>query len=819
MQFDQQALTIAQAMQIGRSHHQAGRLPEAERICQSILQADPNHPDALNLLGIIAHQAEKYGLSVELIEKAIRHQPSNPDFLNNLGLANRGLGQLDKALACYDGALALRPDHVRVWSNRGNVLQELKRFDEAIVSYRKALLIKPDYAEAHTNLGNALKHRGEMDEAIASYSMALSFKPDLADAHFNLGTALRDQGKFQEAVASYRRTLSLRPEMAQAHYHLGTVLKVQGKLEEAIECFRMALLFKPDLAEAHNSVGAALKNQGKLEQAIASYRRALSFKPEYAEAHSNLGVALRDQDKLEEAVASYRTALSFKPELAETHYNLGVALKAQGRRDEAIACFYRALSCKPDFAEARWAIAVSTIAIVGGAGETPANRRTEFEVALTELDNWFCAERVKEGFKAVGSQQPFHLAYQEEDNRDVLSRYGALCFRLMDDWLQRQNLEPGREAPRGNTRLGIVSSHFYNHSVWHALVQGWLQQLERERFQLHLFYLGTIQDDQTALARRNATTFSDGKGGLRQWVETILAQRPDALIYPEIGMDPMTVKLASMRLAPVQICAWGHPHTTGLPSIDYFVSAEGFEPDDAAGHYTERLIRLPHLGCFYPLIPTDPADLDLGALAIDGTLPLLICPGAPFKYAPQHDWVLVDIARKLGRCQLVFFRSHLKEQSDLLQQRLRSVFAQAGLKYDDFAVSLPWQPKRAFHGLMQRADVYLDTIGFSGFNTAMQAVECGLPIVTREGKFMRGRLASGILKRIGLAELVASSEGAYIALAVRLAKDSDYRRHMRERMQESRNALFNDLAPIRALEDFLAKAVNAIAPSPRRSSL
>jgi predicted O-linked N-acetylglucosamine transferase (SPINDLY family) len=107
---------------------------------------------------------------------------------------------------------------------------------------------------------------------------------------------------------------------------------------------------------------------------------------------------------------------------------------------------------------------------------------------------------------------------------------------------------------------------------------------------------------------------------------------------------------------------------------------------------------------------------------------------------------------------------------------------------------------------MKCADAYLDTIGFSGFNTAMQAVECGLPIVAREGRFMRGRLASGILKRMGLSELVATSEEDYIAIAVRLAQDAEYRRRMRERIVKTRHILFGDLAPVRALEEFLINA-------------
>ncbi|TMH83033.1 MAG: hypothetical protein E6H47_13295, partial [Betaproteobacteria bacterium] len=92
------------------------------------------------------------------------------------------------------------------------------------------------------------------------------------------------------------------------------------------------------------------------------------------------------------------------------------------------------------------------------------------------------------------------------------------------------------------------------------------------------------------------------------------------------------------------------------------------------------------------------------------------------------------------------------------------------------------------------------------FNTAMLAVACGLPIVTREGRFLRGRLASGILKRMGLPELVGQSEEDYVALAVKLARDTEYRAHIRERMAASRHALFADIAPIRALEAFLVKA-------------
>ena len=137
--------------------------------------------------------------------------------------------------------------------------------------------------------------------------------------------------------------------------------------------------------------------------------------------------------------------------------------------------------------------------------------------------------------------------------------------------------------------------------------------------------------------------------------------------------------------------------------------------------------------------------------------------------------------------------------------RLAAAFARGGLDVGRYVRFVPWQTREGFFGLLGRADVFLDSIAFSGFNTALQSVQCGLPIVTLEGRFLRGRLAGGILKRIGVHELVVDDEEAYIALAVRLAQDPAFRGEMRRRIEAGRAALFEDLAPIRALEAFLAQ--------------
>jgi predicted O-linked N-acetylglucosamine transferase (SPINDLY family) len=297
-----------------------------------------------------------------------------------------------------------------------------------------------------------------------------------------------------------------------------------------------------------------------------------------------------------------------------------------------------------------------------------------------------------------------------------------------------------------------------------------------------------------------------GKRELLQWAKTISASELDVLIYPEIGMDPLTVKLASLRLAPAQAATWGHPETTGLPTIDYYLSAEGLEPPNAARHYTERLVQLPKLGVCYEPLAVDSLPLDLAALGLPADVPLLLCAGTPFKYAPAQDRVWVEIARRASPCRLVFFRPSETEASTALEERLTRAFAGAGLRFADCATFAPHLDRGRFFALMRRAHLMLDTIGFSGFNTAMQAIECALPIVSREGQFLRGRLGSGILRHIGMDALVADSDDAFIELAVALARDSKRRDELRDEIVRARSALFGDTAPVRALESFLAAA-------------
>jgi predicted O-linked N-acetylglucosamine transferase (SPINDLY family) len=683
------------------------------------------------------------------------------------------------------------------------------RLADAESIYRRLLEDNPANADALHLLGVVALQRGNASESVDLISQALGFNAENAFALNHLGEAYRALKFPEDAIVCFERAIKLKPDLFQAYNNMGNTHQSQGDAGLAIVCYRKALEINPGYAEAYVNLGNIYQQMGGWGDAIKSYEQALAIRPDFAEAAFNLGNVLKMIKRQDDAIPHYRKAIAMKPDFALGYLALARALQEVGERDEALACFRRASALNPEDPEARWGLVMTELGLVQDNRNAVEDYRAAFARGLNDLDAWFKADRTRDGFAAIGTQQPFYLAYHEQNNRDLIARFGALCGRLGKDWQDRQKIAFAKPRGGARVRVGIVSAHLCDHSVWNAITKGWFAHIDPRRFELHAFSLGQTRDQHTAFAKAHSARFVDGPTTSHQWADAIVAEPLDIVIYPEIGMDPMTAKLACLRLAPVQATAWGHPETSGLPTMDYYLSAAAFEPPDAQNNYTEKLIPLANLGVCYDALEVANDDLDIGALGIDRSRPTIVCPGTPFKYTAAHDRVFVDVAKRLGRCQFLLFKHPRGKLSAQLMGRLRTAFSRAGMNVEEYFVEVPWLSRAHFYSLLRQADLYMDTIGFSGFNSAMQAVECGLPVVTREGKFMRGRFGSGILRALAMPELIAESDDAYIDLIVQFASDRQLQRMTNDRIRNSRNALFGDATAVRAFERFLARVGDA----------
>jgi predicted O-linked N-acetylglucosamine transferase (SPINDLY family) len=436
-----------------------------------------------------------------------------------------------------------------------------------------------------------------------------------------------------------------------------------------------------------------------------------------------------------------------------------------------------------------------------------AMRRGRYAAALDNLAADAAPAMVRSLAAAIGSAQPFFLPYQGEDDRALQAVYGQLACRVLAATEPAAPLA-SRPAPGERIRLGIVSGFFCQHTIFKLFLEGWMTLLDRSRFEVVGFHTGRTADAQTARAAGWCDRFVQGFRSPAGWRDAISAVAPHVLLYPEVGMDPIAGRLAAQRLAPVQCVTWGQPETTGMPTLDYFLSSDLMEPPDGALHYTEKLVRLPQLGLCYLPEPLPATRLDRAALGLHPTAPVYWSGQALYKYRPLYDQVFPRIAAAAGSCQFVFIgfaKSNAVTAS--FRERLDAAFAAYGMDAGEYCIVLPPMSPEQFIAAVGVADVVLDTPGWSGGKSTLDCLAQNPAIVTLPGRFMRGRHTDAILRRIGCEATIAGSLDEYVAIAARIGLDVEWRTQVRQAVARGKDAAFRDLHYMRALENFLADAV------------
>ncbi|MDY7020543.1 MAG: tetratricopeptide repeat protein [Cyanobacteriota bacterium] len=702
---------------------------------------------------------------------------------------NHQLGELEKAEFIYQKLLfQIQPNH-------------LKEYDFLTKIYHIILM----------DFGNVLQKQGKLEGAIKYYQEALKYKPDFAEVYYNMGCLWQQQDRLEAAIKSHQQVLKFKPSFFQAYNQLGIIFQQQGEFEKSAQFYQQALKLNPNFADAYNNLGNLFKAQGKFEEAIQVYQKAIHLQPNLAQTYSNLGNVLKEQNKLKEAVESYQKAIDLNPNLAEVYRNLAAILRRQGKVEESIEYYQHAFQLNPELYEADLGTCISQLAIIYTDLEDIQQGRSQYQNCLQDLTNRYQNLSPKQQAKAasaVGSLQPFYLAYQGLNDRPLQQIYGQIIHQLMSSRYPQfsQPISNLKVVENEKIRVGFVSGFFCHHSNWKIPIKGWVENLDSEKFELFGYYTNLKQDDCTEVAQKAFNTFVKGPLLLEQWCKIIQRDRLHVLIFPEFGMDSITLQLGCLRLAPIQMTSWGHPETSGLPTIDYYLSSDLMEPDNAQDQYTEKLVRLPNLSIHYTPLNISPITRTKAEIGLRENEVMFWCCQSLYKYLPQHDDVFPQIAQQLKNCKFVFIK-YMNDDServtDIFSQRLSIAFDQFGLNAQDYCVFLPPLKARLFAGTTALSDVFLDSIGWSGCNSSLEAITCDLPIVTLPGELMRGRHTFALLKMMGLKETIAKNKQDYISIAVRLGQDVEYRQQISQKIAENKHKLYGDLKPVRALEDLI----------------
>jgi len=672
-----------------------------------------------------------------------------------------------KGTAAVGGAAQLS-GHLIALLEQAVQFQTEGRLGEAEALYGQILLQDPANAFANHLLGVIMQQRGDPLAAIDLVGKALAQDPGNPEMLNSLGNAQMLAGQFTDAEQTLLQILQSRPDHAGALAGLGDIRFVGGHYDEAEQIYRKALLANPGNSGALNNRGIALHALERIEEAKDCYRQALKLNPNDLGALKNLANALMSEGALAEAAEIYDRAIAVQPDDTGLRVNRAMMLPVVPSSVAEIADYREALVGNMD-----------ALIAAGGRLREPAR-----EAGVTG----------------------FYLAYHASNDVPVVKKitemYRALCPSL--EWVA-DHCRTTLESVKGRKyRIGMLSHHFHNHTIG-KLNRGFVEHLDRDRFEVTLLRTGTISDAVSNAMERAADRTIHLPEVLDAAQQMVADEKLDVLFYPDIGMDAFTYYLAYARLAPVQATSWGHPVSTGIPNMDYFISSDDLETGEEDHHYSETLVRLKTPPTCYGRPKKPEKTMTRTDFGLSETANFYLCPQTLFKFHPDYDAVLGRILEADPNGHLVIISGRYPNKQRLLFERLAKAFPD----HIDRLQFVPRMAQETFMQLILNADVVLDPMFFGGGNSSAEAIALGAPIVTVAGAYLRDRVTYSFYKAMGFEDLIARDAEDYVNIAVRLATDDAYRGEMVARLNRHSDRFFENMETVRELEQFFIAAIEA----------
>jgi predicted O-linked N-acetylglucosamine transferase (SPINDLY family) len=724
--------------------HRQGKLAEAKRLYESVLRRQPDQPDALHMLGLVAHQAKDHDAAVALLRRAIGARPGFLAAQINLATALRAAGRLDEALASIDAALALA-----------------------------------ERAGSHVIRANILVDLDRGEEALASFAAAIALEPGDADAWFNRANGLVRLRRFDAALADFDRVLALRPGHGASHYNRANALLALGRADEALSGFDQALVALSDAAAIHNNRGNALQALYRFGEAVESYERAIELDPAYSEAFNNHGNALWRLGKFEDALACYDRAIALRPGHASAHYNRGNILAELKRYGEALESYAAAYRLNPDYD-----FLLGTILNI----QMKLSDWRDLEPRMEE-----CRDRLMRG---IAASPPFPTIFLYDD--PALQRQAATIYASR--FYPQRTSDPLFATGGGaRIRIGYYSGDLHNNAMTYLIAE-MFEAHDRDRFELFAFSFGP--DRRDAMQTRVMAAFEHWHD------VGALSDREIGRLSRELGIDiAVDLKgytadgrpgIMAERCAPIQVNYLGYPGTSGAAYIDYIIGDEIVIPGGGEDAFSERIVRLP---VSYFVNDSQRRISERSLTRSEVGLPaqgfVFCCFNNNYKILPAMFDIWMEILRETEGSVLWLY-----EESAIASDNLRREAEARGVAAERliFASSLPLDEHLARHRL---ADLFLDGWPCNAHTTASDALWAGLPVLTKLGRAFAGRVAASLLDALDLTdELVARDERDYIARAIQLAGDPVGLMDIREKLALTRNTtdLFDGAAFARKME-------------------
>lgn len=720
--------------------HKRGEFEPATRLYREVLCLDPNHADALHLLGVIALQQGQFQEAEALIRQSISIKKTSPFAYANLGVALLAQQAFPAALEAFDAAIGLQTEYPEAHFNRGNALFHLNSMSAAEESYAEAIRQNPSYIDALMALARA-KHRREcLLEAITVYDRVLTLETKHFSAYLERGIVLMALKSWREARGSLDKAIEISSDKCEAYFYRNQILRELGFYGEALADIEKVFSLEPNNPRAFFMRAEIFAKLGRLDDALVDYSRAISLDKKYRDALKSRAELYLKINKTPEAIADFESILI-----------LGVE-----------ADFIAGQKIHAELMLGIW---------------------KEFDAQITGL-----FKKIERGEKIAS---PFVLQ-SIFDNPD-LHRKSA---RLFAPGTKNSIIKPELNFRNEKIRVAYFSSDFNNHPVSNLMAKT-IENHDRDNFEIYAFSLGIRKDAWTDRIQRGACHFIEASNWSdREIVEKSRQLKLDIAVDLNGHTHGARTEIFAQRVAPIQMSYIGFLGSMGAPYYDYIVADEYLIRPEQRVFYDEKILYLPtyqcnddHLPPFSSIFKTPNYELPDGHFTF-------CCFNNSYKITPVVFDVWMRILKRVPQSVLWLYVAHSQAIQNFRHEAIvRGIDAERLI----FAPRVGLSEHLARHG---SADLFLDTSPYNAGATASIALRLGLPVLTCPGETFASRIGASLLQACGMPELITNDFQAYEDLAVRIGQDSSLHGQLKKKLtvHASRSRLFDNLEFTRSLE-------------------
>jgi len=667
------------------------------------------------------------------------------------------------------------------------------------------------------NQAISLYREGLLDQSSAIFKQLINKNFQGEACYYYLGLIEVAKANFLAAIEHLDKAIAINPKKPEYIFNKAIALGHLGKYEECLNLLEIVEKLLPNALIVLFNKAVTLGKLGRKDSELQIYKKILGADPSNQDALNNIAVCCNELNQSEQALNYINFLLSMNANHASALKTKSDILQKMGHLSESHECLKKYLTnthkdklisleifnfCEQIIKLIKIPSNYNHIDEINAARQS-VEEALQTAASLINQVNLITDQEFEIIIAILLRVNLFYLAYQQKDDRKINEWVCLLISKILEHRVSEFTQKTNKKSSK--IKLGVLSRFKYHVDTD---ILAWIEQLPANDYEFIFIRLNSEPTNNYLEKLKKLGGVIDiqlDESNLRNVVSQIRELDLNALFMQDIGMTSDGKFLANIRFTPLQFTNWSHPVTSGSQVIDYYLSSDLMEPSNAQEHYTEKLIRLPNLGLFTPTYQVLEGS---GKKELDPNYFNIGCLQSLFKYLPQDDDVFIEICKRIPNAKLIFIEDVTKVSTNFFTNRLKTTFKENGISFENHVSILARRPHDQFMSLMNETDIELDSIGWTGGNTSLQALFLGKPILTIEGQYMRGRHTSAMLNLLNLSTFkIAESKEDLYQIAENLSKDNSKLEEIYSEILEKKSILFSDHQTIAAIDKFIKEHI------------